>query len=105
MKMGTIASPCPYDAAAYRALQSVTLRRRTILRYASRTAHGARDTGRGSLELEQAFPTPDYGVRLPRWFSRPIGVLDESAGSARKNVTSGAASRTTSTTKGSPAMG
>jgi hypothetical protein len=35
MKMGTIASPCRYDAAARHALQSVKLRRRAILHYAS----------------------------------------------------------------------
>jgi hypothetical protein len=38
MKMGTIRSPCPYDAAAHRALQSASLRRPAILRYASRAA-------------------------------------------------------------------
>ncbi len=35
MKMGTIVSPCPYDAAARHALQSASLRRSAILRYAS----------------------------------------------------------------------
>jgi hypothetical protein len=35
MKMGTIRSPCPYDAAVRDALQSVNLRRPAILRYAS----------------------------------------------------------------------
>jgi hypothetical protein len=38
MKMGTIRSPCRYDAAARHALQSVNLRRPTILRYASLAA-------------------------------------------------------------------
>ena len=36
MKMGTILSPYPYDAAARHALQSVSLRRPAILHYASR---------------------------------------------------------------------
>jgi hypothetical protein len=36
MKMGTIRSLCPYEAAACHALQSANLRRRTILYYASR---------------------------------------------------------------------
>jgi len=35
MKMGTIRSPCPYDAAARPALQSVNLRLPAILHYAS----------------------------------------------------------------------
>jgi len=35
MKMGTIASPCPYDAVARHALQSVDLRRPAILHYTS----------------------------------------------------------------------
>jgi hypothetical protein len=35
MKMGTIRSLCPYDAAARDALQSANLRRPAILRYAS----------------------------------------------------------------------
>jgi hypothetical protein len=35
MKMGTIRSPCPYDAAARHPLQSANLRRPTISRYAS----------------------------------------------------------------------
>jgi hypothetical protein len=35
MKMGTIRSLCPYDAAAHHALQSVNLRPPAILRYAS----------------------------------------------------------------------
>jgi hypothetical protein len=35
MKMGTILSPCPYDAAARRRLKSVKLRRPAILHYAS----------------------------------------------------------------------
>ena len=35
MKMGTIASPCPYDAVARHALQSVNLRRPAILHYTS----------------------------------------------------------------------
>jgi len=35
MKMGTIRSPCPYDAAARHALQPVNLRRPAILYYAS----------------------------------------------------------------------
>jgi hypothetical protein len=34
MKMGTTRSPCRYDAAARRALQSVNLRRAAILHYA-----------------------------------------------------------------------
>jgi hypothetical protein len=34
MKMGTILSPCPYDAAARHALKSVNLRRPAILHYA-----------------------------------------------------------------------
>jgi len=38
MKMGTIASPWHYDAAADRTLQSANLRRSAISRYASRTA-------------------------------------------------------------------
>ena len=38
MKMGTILSPCPCDAAALRTLQSVNLRRLATLRYASWTA-------------------------------------------------------------------
>ena len=35
MKMGTTRSPCPYDAAARRALQSASLRRLAILHYNS----------------------------------------------------------------------
>jgi hypothetical protein len=35
MKMGTIASPCPYDVAARHALQSANLRQPAILYYAS----------------------------------------------------------------------
>jgi len=35
MKMGTIRSPSPYDAAARHALQSASLRRPAILRYDS----------------------------------------------------------------------
>jgi hypothetical protein len=35
MKMGTTLSPCRYDAAACRALQSVNLRRPAILHYTS----------------------------------------------------------------------
>ena len=35
MKMGTVLSPCPYDAAARRVFQSVNLRRPAILHYAS----------------------------------------------------------------------
>src|SRR5712671_4567522 len=35
MKMGTTPSPCLYDAAVRRALQSVDLRRPAILHYAS----------------------------------------------------------------------
>jgi hypothetical protein len=35
MKMGTIRSPCPYDAAARHSLQSANLRRPAISRYAS----------------------------------------------------------------------
>jgi hypothetical protein len=35
MKMGTIVSPWRYDAAAHYALQSASLRRPAILRYAS----------------------------------------------------------------------
>jgi hypothetical protein len=35
MKMGTILSLCPYDAAARRTRQSANLRRPAILRYAS----------------------------------------------------------------------
>jgi hypothetical protein len=38
MKMGTIRSLCPYDAAARDTLQSQNLRRPAILRYAPRTA-------------------------------------------------------------------
>ena len=38
MKMGTIRSPCPYDAIARHALHSVNLRRPAILRYASCTS-------------------------------------------------------------------
>jgi len=38
MKMGTIRSPCPYDAAARHALQSVNLRRPAILHYSSLAA-------------------------------------------------------------------
>jgi hypothetical protein len=34
MKMGTIRSPCPYDAAARRALQSANLQRHAISHYA-----------------------------------------------------------------------
>ena len=34
MKMDTLRSPCPYDAAARHALQSVDLRRPAILHYA-----------------------------------------------------------------------
>jgi hypothetical protein len=37
MKMGTIRSLCPYDAAARDTLQSQNLRRPAILRYAPRT--------------------------------------------------------------------
>ena len=36
MKMGTIRSPFPYDAASRHALQSANLRRPAILRYAWR---------------------------------------------------------------------
>jgi len=35
MKMGTIRSPCPYDAAGQHALQPASLRRPAILHYAS----------------------------------------------------------------------
>src|SRR6267142_2226390 len=35
MKMGTILSRCPYDAAAHHALQSVNLRPPALLHYAS----------------------------------------------------------------------
>jgi hypothetical protein len=35
MKIGTIRSPCPYDAAARNALQSPNLRDPAILRYTS----------------------------------------------------------------------
>jgi hypothetical protein len=35
MKMGTIASPCPYDAVARHALQSASPRHPAILHYAS----------------------------------------------------------------------
>ena len=42
MKMGTIASPCLYDAAARHALQSPSLRRPAILPYASWAAAGVR---------------------------------------------------------------
>src|SRR5437016_1696575 len=38
MKMGTILSPWPYDAAACHALQPANLRRPAILRYASGAA-------------------------------------------------------------------
>jgi hypothetical protein len=41
MKMGTIRSPCPYDAAARHALLSVNLRRPAILHYDSRAAVSA----------------------------------------------------------------
>jgi hypothetical protein len=38
MKMGTILSPFPYDAAARHTLQSASLRRSAILHYASRAS-------------------------------------------------------------------
>jgi hypothetical protein len=53
MKMGTIRSPCPYDAATRHALQSVNLRRPAILHYASWTA---------VFPISQGGPvTPDSG--------------------------------------------
>ena len=38
MKMGTIASPCHYDAGAYHTLESATLRRPAISHHASSAA-------------------------------------------------------------------
>jgi hypothetical protein len=58
MKMGTTLSPCPYDAATRRALQSANLRRPAILRYASRAA---------------VFPISEV-VRLPI-YSGPSGSI------------------------------
>jgi hypothetical protein len=40
MKMGTIVSPSPYDAALRHALQSAKLRHPTTLHYTSRAAFG-----------------------------------------------------------------
>jgi hypothetical protein len=63
MKMGTIRSPCPYDAAVRHAPQSVNLRRPAILRYASWAAVEPDDTALGR-KLGDQFGVP-IGHRRP----------------------------------------
>jgi len=60
MKMGTIRSPCPYDAAARHALQSVILRRPAILHYAFDSGRAdqsgdRRDVPQGDICFVKAF--------------------------------------------------
>jgi hypothetical protein len=54
MKVGTIRSLCPYDAAARRALQSASLRRPAILHYAHRGPDIAGRSGYPSFDSGHA---------------------------------------------------
>jgi hypothetical protein len=62
MKMGNIPSPCPYDAATHRALQSLNLRKPAILRYASRAGSPISHDGPVTLPRADLSPNPRIDV-------------------------------------------
>jgi hypothetical protein len=88
MKVGTIRSLCPYDAAARRALQSASLRRPAILHYAHRGPDIAGRSGYPSFDSGHAkyfrdrrdvhfrtFPSPDRFRTIQLFLSDLLGIL------------------------------
>jgi len=75
MKMGTIASPWRYDAAVRHALQFVSLRRRSILRYASRAAVSV-PINPGIDAIFGLMHRSKYHIRLQWLLDHLVGVGD-----------------------------